>query len=546
MTDLPGERAQTVADAVPAASSFAIVIPTIGRPSLSKLLESLAQCLGPRPMQIVLADDRATPGKPLPAAPTGWPDEMTVVVGSGGRGPAAARNAGWRAVTAEVEWIAFLDDDVLVTRTWLADLAGDLAGHDRAVGGVQGLVTVPLPADRRPTDWERGTAGLATAKWITADMAYRLAVLRAVDGFDERFPRAFREDADLALRVVNAGFALRTGTRRILHPVRPAPWNASVKQQRGNADDVLMTRLHGAHWRTRAQAPVGRRAQHLVVTGAGLTALALPLLRRSRPGGLAALAAATWAAGTAQFASARIQPGPRDLAELVRMAVTSVAIPPVAVWHWLRGVVAHRGATPLAPSAFEPPAPSAVEEQRTHPGEPALRVSAVLVDRDGTIVRDVPYNADPTLVEPMPGAKQALDRVRAAGLPVGVVSNQSGVARGLISPDQLAAVNARVDDLLGPFDVWQVCLHAEEDGCDCRKPQPGMVLAAATALGVPVHECVLIGDIGSDVTAAERAGAQAVLVPTSATRLEEIDGARHVFSTVGAAVDDILTRAARR
>lgn len=546
MTDMPGERAETVADGFTPAVEFAIVIPTIGRASLGRLLESMAQCIGPRPVQIVLADDRAAPGEPLPAAPTGWPDEMSVVVRSGGRGPAAARNAGWRAVSADVEWIAFLDDDVLVTPTWLADLAVDLAGQDRAVGGVQGLVTVPLPADRRPTDWERGTAGLATAKWITADMAYRLAVLRAVDGFDERFPRAFREDADLALRVANAGFALRTGTRRILHPVRPAPWNASVKQQRGNADDVLMTRLHGPDWRTRAQAPVGRRAQHLVVTGAGLAALASPLLRRSRPGGLAALAAVTWAAGTAQFASARIQPGPRDRAELVRMLVTSVAIPPVAVWHWLRGLVAHRAAAPLAPSAAAPLTPSAAEEQRTHEGEPALRVSAVLVDRDGTIVRDVHYNADPTLVEPMPGAKQALDRVRAAGLPVGVVTNQSGVARGLISPDQLAAVNARVDELLGPFDVWQVCLHAEDDGCDCRKPQPGMVLAAARTLRVPVGECVLIGDIGSDMAAAERAGAQAVLVPTASTRAEEIESARHVFSSVGAAVDDILTRTVPR
>jgi histidinol-phosphate phosphatase family protein len=366
-------------------------------------------------------------------------------------------------------------------------------------------------------------------------MAYRLAVLRAVGGFDERFPRAFREDADLALRVENAGFALGTGSRRIIHPVRPAPWNASIKQQRGNADDVLMTRLHGRDWWTRAQAPVGRRAKHLWITGAGVAALGLAAARR-RPAAVAA--ALAWAAGTAQFARLRIEPGPRDRDEITRMAVTSVAIPPVAVFHWLRGLVVHRSVAPLG---AEVEAPAGAGR-----GEPALRrVSAVLVDRDGTIVVDVPYNADPELVEPMPGAREALDRVRSAGLPVGVISNQSGVARGLITLDQLAAVNARVEELLGPFDVWQVCPHAADDGCGCRKPQPGMVVAAADALGVAVEECVVVGDIGSDVAAAERAGAQAVLVPTPVTIGAEVDSAAYVFATLPDAVDDILARAAR-
>lgn len=541
------------------AAAFVIVIPTIGRASLPRLVESLAECRGPRPVRIVLADDRPGSAMALPELPAGWPGELVTVVRSGGRGPAAARNAGWRAVRddidAGVEWIAFLDDDVLVTPGWLDELATDLDASDVGVGGTQGLVTVPLPTNRPPTDWERGTAGLATAKWITADMAYRLSVLHAVGGFDERFPRAFREDADIALRVENAGFALRTGTRRIIHPVRPARWNASVQQQRGNADDVLMTRLHGRNWWTRAQAPVGRRARHLAVTGIGVAAVGLFLLRRRRLGALAALA---WAAGTAEFARARIKAGPRDPVEWVRMAATSVAIPPVAVWHWFRGLVVHRAVAPLP--TVPAPRPVAVgddqsadrTERRPAAGgrhrdyADSQRVSAVLVDRDGTIVRDVPYNNDPALVQPMPGAREALARLRAAGLPVGVISNQSGVARGLISTDQLAAVNARVEELLGPFDVWQLCMHGDADGCDCRKPEPGMVLAAAAALGVPVAECVLIGDIGSDVAAAERAGAQAILVPTLVTRVDEVDAAAHVHPTLGHAVDDILARAARR
>lgn len=151
---------------------------------------------------------------------------------------------------------------------------------------------------------------------------------------------------------------------------------------------------------------------------------------------------------------------------------------------------------------------------------------AVLFDRDDTLIVDVPYLADPALVRPVPGAAAQLDLLRAAGIRVGVVSNQSGVARGLISADQLAAVVARVEELLGPFDTWQICPHGPADGCGCRKPAPGMILAAAAALGTTPERCVVIGDIGADVQAALAAGARAVLVPTAVTRAEEIEQAR--------------------
>jgi histidinol-phosphate phosphatase family protein len=107
-----------------------------------------------------------------------------------------------------------------------------------------------------------------------------------------------------------------------------------------------------------------------------------------------------------------------------------------------------------------------------------------------------------------------------------VVTNQSGVARGLITEQELSAVNARVESLLGPFDEWQVCTHDTQDGCACRKPRPGMVLDAAAALGVDPRRCVMIGDTGGDVEAALAAQARAVLVPTARTRAEEIADAR--------------------
>ena len=165
------------------------------------------------------------------------------------------------------------------------------------------------------------------------------------------------------------------------------------------------------------------------------------------------------------------------------------------------------------------------------------RVEALLVDRDGTIVVDVPYNADPDAVRPVPGAAEALDRVRSAGLPVALVTNQSGIARGYFGEDDLARVQARVDELLGPFAAVEHCPHGEGDGCACRKPRPGMVLAAARRLGVAPEACVMVGDTAADVAAAEAAGALGVLVPNAVTLPGEVAAAAHVARDLGEAVD---------
>jgi glycosyltransferase involved in cell wall biosynthesis len=314
---------------------FSVVVPTIGRPSLHRLLRSLDAAEGPPPEEIVVVVDGGE-------VPTGLGGRVRILRG-GGTGPAAARNLGWRSV--DNDWIAFLDDDVEVTPDWLACLAEDLAAAAPDVAGVQGRIHVPLPADRPATDWERNVEGLQRARWATADLAYRRAALERVGGFDERFSRAYREDADVGMRMVAAGWRITTGQRAIVHPVRPAdPW-VSVRLQAGNADDAWMRTLHGRDWRHRAGVPRGRRPRHVAVTVAGLLAVAAALLRRQR---IAALAALAWLSGTAEFAAARILPGPRTAGEIGAMLLTSAVIPPVATWHWLRGwaAVAREAARP--------------------------------------------------------------------------------------------------------------------------------------------------------------------------------------------------------
>ncbi|WP_242900720.1 HAD-IIIA family hydrolase [Actinomadura terrae] len=499
--------------------SCTVVIPTIGRPSLRVTLHTLLTALedgaGPAPHEIIVVDDRPEPGAPLPLPPSAGAEVR--VIRSGGRGPAAARNAGWRAATTE--WVAFLDDDVVPEPKWPARLADDLAGLPPRVAGSQGRLTVPLPGARRPTDWERCTAALAGADWITADMAYRRGVLAALGGFDERFRRAYREDADLALRVLDAGHALVVGDRRLTHPVRPAGFWASVRAQAGNADDVLMWRVHGRSWRERAGEGRGLLRRHVATTAAGLLAVAaapVAALRGGRGAAILVAAGGTWAALTARFAYERIRPGPRTPGEVAKMLVTSAVIPPVAVRHRLRGLAAHRRARAW--------------------GGPRV----VLFDRDDTLIRDVPYNGDPARVEPMPGARRALDRLRRHGVRIGVVSNQSGVAKGRITLGDVRRVNARVEELLGRVDVWEFCPHDGADACECRKPRPGMIERAAERLGALPSDCAVIGDIGGDVEAAAAAGARGILVPTGRTRPVEIARAVETAPTLEAAVDLLL------
>lgn len=496
--------------------SIDVVVPTLGRPSLQRLLAALEPQRHLLDEIIVVHDRSGAPYVPIFG-----------IRRTGRRGPAAMRNRGWRASRAE--WIAFLDDDVVPAPDWASRLVADLEGLAPTVAGSQGEVRVPLPSGRRPTDWERNVAGLERGSWISADIAFRREALEAAGGFDERFRRAYREDTDLAMRLLRGGWQLVRGGRVVEHPVPAAGFWTSVSHQRGNADDVLMRALHGRDWRRWGRAPRGRLARHLLTSGSLAAAGAALVRRRPR---LAAVPALAWLALSAELATARILPGPRDRDEVVRMLATSAVLPLAAAawsgWGLLRlPLLLALGGPPRRPRAARP------------------TPDAVLLDRDGTILVDVAYNGDPGKVVPVPGARRALERLRSRGLATAVVSNQSGIGRGLLDRDQVEAVNRRAEHLLGPVGPWLFCPHAPDDGCGCRKPEPGLVLAAAERLGVRPDRCLLIGDIAADVQAAQAAGAAAVLVPTPRTEPEDVRRAPRVAASIETAVELLLDNADR-
>lgn len=311
-----------------------VVVPTVGRASLAPLVWSLARAL-PADAQIVVVDDRPHPtGDPDPGGLAPAADARVRVLRSGGRGPAAARNVGWRATSAP--WVAFVDDDVDVPLGWLRALEADVVAATGDVGAVQGRIEVPGPRDRAGTDWERNVAALADAPWVTADMAVRRTALDAIGGFDERFPRAYREDTDLVLRLLDAGWRVEVGRRRVRHPAGRAPWWISVRLQRGNGDDVLLERLHGRDWRRRTGSPTGTYRRHRATVAIGAAALCALAAGRRLP---AAVAGVWWVARTARFAWGRIAPGPRTPGEVAAMVATSVAIPPAACLHRARAAL---------------------------------------------------------------------------------------------------------------------------------------------------------------------------------------------------------------
>lgn len=151
--------------------------------------------------------------------------------------------------------------------------------------------------------------------------------------------------------------------------------------------------------------------------------------------------------------------------------------------------------------------------------QPSLKVMArrfALLDRDGTIIADRHYLADPDGVELLPGAAAGLRHLHQLGLGLAVVTNQSGVGRGLFSMAQVAKVNQRMGELLAAqgvqLDGIYVCPHAPEAGCGCRKPQPGLALAASRQLGFSPQEALVVGDRAADVELGRQLGATTFLV----------------------------------
>lgn len=180
---------------------------------------------------------------------------------------------------------------------------------------------------------------------------------------------------------------------------------------------------------------------------------------------------------------------------------------------------------------------------------------ALFLDRDGTINVDPGYINNPSIISLLPGAAAAIRHARDAGYLIVVISNQSGVGRGIIAPDVLPLINDRINELLekeagAKIDYFACCTHRPEEECLCRKPLPRLVYEAQAHLGISLPDSAFIGDRLTDIDTGKGAPVGlTVLVRTGEGREQEkriVAGGESapdfVADDLGAAVNWILAR----
>lgn len=314
---------------------ISVVIPTYHRPDLiARCLNAvLHQTLGREAYEVIVVDDgHDDETRDIVNALASGADRPVVryLRPETSRGPAVARNTGWRAARGAL--IAFTDDDTVPDHGWLEE--GERAMEHRVA--VCGRVVVP-PLSEPPTDHELMTRGLESAEFVTANAFVRRDALERVGGFDEEFKRAWREDSDLQFRLAGLGEVARVPSSTVLHPVRPERWGVCLRQQKNTFFDALLYKKHPRLYRERIRR-LPPWDYYLIV---GLV-LAAPFLAMAGEGAWAAVCVLLALGLVLHLAWTRLRrtsKAPRHVAE---MLVTSALIPFLSVYWRIRGALRYR------------------------------------------------------------------------------------------------------------------------------------------------------------------------------------------------------------
>ncbi len=315
-------------------AKISVVVPTYRRPQLlSKCLQALSvQDIKPLTVEVIVVSDG--PDAATRNVVERYKNFMQVIYLAlpEKKGPAAARNLGWRHGGSIL--VAFTDDDCLPARDWLTTICNAYQPDETIA--FTGSVKVPLTGV--PTDFEKNTQGLERADFVTANCALSRTALERVGGFDEDFSMAWREDSDLEFKLFQQQIPIvRLDDAMVLHPVRTAPWGVSMREQKKGMFDALLYKKFPALFKQRIR-PVSPWNYYLIISL--FTAMLIGLWLHNNI--LALIGGIGWVGLIIKFILTRLTGTSGSRIHVSEMIVTSLAIPFLSVYWQLYGAIKYK------------------------------------------------------------------------------------------------------------------------------------------------------------------------------------------------------------
>jgi glycosyltransferase involved in cell wall biosynthesis len=245
------------------------------------------------------------------------------------KGPAAARNAGWRIAKGQL--ILFTDDDCIPSTNWIKNFYNAYKFYGQPAIALTGKVIVPLSP--QPTDFELNTANLETAEFVTANCACTKSSLELVNGFDEAFTMAWREDSDLEFQLLKEEIPIKKIEEAVvIHPARKAAWGVSLKEQRKSMFNALLFKKHPQLYKEKINSPVLRTYYLMIIF---LITFFYEWYQQNKI--IAFISLFAWAFLMISFILKRLTNASRSFKHVSEMVATSLLIPFVSVFWNLYG-----------------------------------------------------------------------------------------------------------------------------------------------------------------------------------------------------------------
>jgi glycosyltransferase involved in cell wall biosynthesis len=313
---------------------ISVVIPTYQRPDLlcRCLLALEKQSFPKESFEVIIVSDGPDELTKNAAAPFRVHKQFQLLQMPEKKGPAAARNFGWKNSLGIL--LAFTDDDTIPDAEWLNNIWKAYRGEKEIA--YTGRIKVPL--SNPPTDYEKNTAGLETAEFVTANCCCTRTALEKTGGFDERFSMAWREDSDLEFQLMLHQVPIvHLAEALVVHPVRKAPWGVSIKEQKKGMFNALLYKKYPDLYRKKIQ-PSPLWSYYAVVLSAFICMVTIFTSYRN----VAAACFFVWLLLTVFFIHKRLKHTSKKPTHVAEMIVTSVCIPFISVYWQLYGAWRYR------------------------------------------------------------------------------------------------------------------------------------------------------------------------------------------------------------